>query len=306
MTMLPLSIWKKLFLALTLLVVANAMTDCASKTGISLLEENIFMFSLLVILATAILITFSWQVLQNNVHHFPLRLFLPKSVVKSSLLIKRYRNFAEAEIHGNEAERLRIARELHDDTIHRLVAIGHRMELLKFDHPGSELAAPMEELIHITNEGIDHIRGVIKELRPSHLVKKGLIQAINNLLTDRGEKRLYRIDFEVHGEEYRLNDATELTIYRLAQTALQNIRLHSKCSKVSIDLCYEEHGLMLKIEDDGIGFDVPEKAHLFEHAHFGLLGMKERAELCKGKFMIHSVKGAGTCVTLEIPKKGNL
>lgn len=225
---------------------------------------------------------------------------------KANKMKRRYRNFAEAEIHGNEAERLRIARELHDDTIHRLIILGQQIELLKYDNPDNPLIKELDELIKLADQGIDHIRGVIKELRPSYLAKRGLIPAIRGLVKEKSGRTINNIEFIVEGDEYRLNDEVELILYRLTQTALQNVRLHSQSTDAVIILSFQHDHVKLVIEDNGIGFEVPNEADLFDSGHFGLLGMKERTQLCNGTFMIHSISGSGTCISAEIPRGGNV
>ena len=302
--MFTLNIWQKYIIVAAVVLISSVLNSIVLAYEDELLNKQLLLFSVVVFFIVSVSITYIWHAISKNSnlwtnHH-------SHDNHSSSTLEKRYRNFAEAEIHGNEAERLRLARELHDDTISRLIIIGQRMELLKLDHQDDDIVEGIEELIAITNGSIDHIRSVIKELRPSHLRKMGLVTAIDSLVREKHEEAAYTVGFEVHGNEYRLNDSTELTIYRLAQTALQNVRLHSECNEAWVNLRFEETELILSVEDNGAGFDVPEENELFEHAHYGLLGMKERAELCNGKFMIHSIKDAGTCVTLEIPKAGNL
>lgn len=224
---------------------------------------------------------------------------------RANVLKRRYRNFAEAEIHGNESERIRIARELHDDTIHRIIILGQHIELLKYDNPDNPLVNDLDKLVTLTNDSIDHLRGVIKDLRPSHLHKLGLIPAVKGLVKEKNSINDCKINLSIHGDGYRLNDGVELILYRLTQTAVQNLRLHSQCTEAYISLSFTNICVSLVIEDNGVGFDVPDEAHLFETGHYGLLGMKERAQICNGTFMIHSVKGSGTRLSAEIPKAGN-
>ena len=224
---------------------------------------------------------------------------------RANVLKRRYRNFAEAEIHGNESERLRIARELHDDTIHRIIILGQHIELLKYDNPDNPLVNYLYKLATLTNDSIDHLRGVIKDLRPSHLHKLGLIPAVKGLVKEKNSINDCKINLSIHGNGYRLNDGVELILYRLTQTAVQNLRLHSQCTEACISLSFTDTCVSLVIEDNGVGFDVPDESHLFDTGHYGLLGMKERAQICNGTFMIHSVKGSGTRLSAEIPKAGN-
>lgn len=224
---------------------------------------------------------------------------------RANVLKRRYRNFAEAEIHGNESERLRIARELHDDTIHRIIILGQHIELLKYDNPNNPLVSDLDKLAALTNESIDHLRGVIKDLRPSHLQKLGLIPAVKGLVKEKNSINDCQITLSIHGDGYRLNDGVELILYRLTQTAVQNLRLHSQCTEAHISLSFNNDYVSLVVEDNGVGFEVPDEAHLFDTGHYGLLGMKERTQICNGTFMIHSVKGSGTRLSAEIPKAGN-
>lgn len=294
-------------------IFANVLSDTSPLNTHSIFPKNMESIFFGLTSNRLLLLFFIVSIFSAFIYHSIKHKYLPKLnlIVKhwkkphSKKLEKRYRNFAEAEVHGHESERLRVARELHDDTIHRLIFIGQRLELLKLNHPNSEMAQPVDDLIQHTNDGIDHIRNVIKELRPSTLAKMGLIPAIKSLVNNKNLQEKISLGLTTSGTEYRLNEPTELIIYRLAQSAIQNVKLHANCSKADLYLNFEEDQITLQIQDNGVGFDVPNEDDLFEHSHFGLLGMKERTELCGGKFMIHSVKNLGTHMSVEIPRAGN-
>ncbi|MBV7339822.1 sensor histidine kinase [Chloroflexi bacterium TSY] len=226
---------------------------------------------------------------------------LRQSVVRAEGLNQRYRNYAEAVTHGQEEERMRLARELHDDTIHRLILLNQQVELVRFDHGKSPVATDLDRMHTILTDTIDHIRRFIQDLRPTYLDELGLIPALRILAQEKKERTGIDIQFSVEGEEERLPAATELTLYRIAQTALRNVILHAKANKARMQLGFEKNRAHLYIRDDGQGFEVPDLTNLSQNGNFGLMGMSERAALHGGTFTIESNSQKGTIVSVVIP-----
>lgn len=223
------------------------------------------------------------------------------SVAQAEGLNQRYRNYAEAVTHGQEEERLRLARELHDDTIHRLILLNQQVELVRFDHEDSPLVPDLDKMHGILGQTIDHIRRFIQELRPTYLDELGLIPALRSLTQEKKERTGIDIQLFVTGSEVRLPAATELTLYRIAQTALRNVVLHAEASQALVRLRFDDTSTHLSVEDDGQGFEVPDLANLAQDGNFGLTGMSERAKLHGGSFQIDSIPQVGTTVSVEIP-----
>jgi signal transduction histidine kinase len=220
-------------------------------------------------------------------------------------ITRKYHNISQALTNSSESERIRLARELHDDTIQQIILLSQKVELMKFDHPDNILFKQLDELSILVNDTIDSTRDFIRELRPPQLKKLGLVKALTTLALQKSISPDMTINFSIEGNIYKLREEIEMTIYRLSQTALQNIALHSKATKASLVLTFQEDGIMLSITDNGKGFDVPSEEHLLQKRSFGLLGMRERTYMCGGIFIIHSVIDTGTHIIIKMPKTGN-
>ena len=226
---------------------------------------------------------------------------LQESVTEFEGLNQRYRDYAEAVTHGQEEERQRLARELHDDTIHSLILLNQKIELILFDHADNPIAADVAKMQTLLTNTINSIRRFIQELRPTYLDEIGLIPALQKLVDEKTERTGINFNFERVGHEQRLTTKTELTLFRISQTALRNVFLHSEADWARVTLTYAAQAITLEIEDNGIGFDVPDLSELAERGSFGLVGMMERAAQHQGTFKINSELGKGTVINIQIP-----
>jgi signal transduction histidine kinase len=218
---------------------------------------------------------------------------------------------AEAGLHdyigaittGQEDERQRLARELHDDTIQSLIALNQRVQLtqLKLSENPEALAA-LEETQNLTEQTIQDLRRMIKALRPLYLDDLGLVAALRMLVQESIGSSGIPIEFIITGTEKRLPPETELALFRICQEGLNNILRHAKASQASLSIVYTPDDIRLTIQDDGLGFNVPESpAEFAPNGHFGLLGINERAELINSRLEIRSKIGEGTSLRLTLP-----
>ncbi len=205
-------------------------------------------------------------------------------------------NYIGAITTGQEDERRRLARELHDDTVQALIALNQRVQLthLKLaDNP--EVLAALEEIQTLTEQTIQDLRRVVRALRPLYLEDLGLNAALEMLAQETTGSAGFPIIFTHTGVEKRLPPETELALYRMAQEGLSNVHRHAQASSASLTLAYTLDGITLTIADDGRGFDVPDSpAEFAPNGHFGLLGIHERAEFIGARFEIQSTPGGGT------------
>lgn len=213
----------------------------------------------------------------------------------SHQLVQSQKNLEEyigAMTNGIEAERKDLARELHDDSLQELIALKQKVQMK--DPQGKR--AILDGLQGV----IDKLRGYIRGLRPPYLEDLGLVTAIRMLVDDAANQRL-TVKFDVHGAERRLAASSELTIYRIVQEGLVNIRKHSNAKKVLIDLTFNEEKVYLDVRDDGVGFVLPDRLdQLAARDRFGLLGIKERVEMIGGDFSIQSIPGYGTSIRVVL------
>jgi signal transduction histidine kinase len=204
---------------------------------------------------------------------------------------------------GQEDERRRLARELHDDTIQALIALNQRVQLtqLKLDTEPEAFAA-LEEIQTLTEQTIQDLRRVVRALRPLYLEDLGLVAALRMLAQETTERTGFSIEFTHTGVERRLSPDTELALYRIAQEGLSNVLRHAKATKTVLNISYKSDRISMSVADDGAGFVVPESpAEFAPSGHFGLLGIHERAELISARLEIRSSRGEGTRLEISLP-----
>jgi signal transduction histidine kinase len=214
------------------------------------------------------------------------------------------RSYLGAVTAGQEEERRRLARELHDDTIQALIALNQRLQLaqLAADQPATGL---LEEMQAMTTQLIADLRRFTHALRPTYLEDLGLTPALEMLVKDTSEAIGTPITFELVGPAGRLAPEVELAFYRMTQEALSNVARHAAASRAAVQLVFAPEQVSLEISDDGRGFVVPESpAEMVPAGHFGLLGLQERAELIGARLDIASQPGRGTRLTVTLPRTG--
>jgi signal transduction histidine kinase len=203
---------------------------------------------------------------------------------------------------GQEEERRRLARELHDDTIQSLIALNQRGQLAQMDledHPALEKLTEMQDMMA---QIIADLRRLTRDLRPIYLEDLGLVPALDMLVRDTNAALNIPVNFETSGDDRRLRTEVELALYRIAQEALNNVVRHALASLVVVRLDFAEDTTTLQIADDGCGFEVPESpAEMAPVGHFGLLGMQERAELIGARLTVNSAPDQGTRVSVTLP-----
>ncbi|NOT03158.1 MAG: hypothetical protein HOP27_01015 [Anaerolineales bacterium] len=198
-----------------------------------------------------------------------------------------------------EEERLRLARELHDETIQSVIALKQRVQLaekLVKDQKGKQ---SLQELEGLAEQTVENLRRIIRALRPIYLEDLGLVTALEMLAR---ETKTLQVDFYRTGQEQRLQRDVELALYRIAQEALSNAVRHAKASRATLTISFSGQEIKLEISDNGVGFVVPKSPTDFAPSgHFGLLGMRERSELIGGRFEVQSEAGAGTLLSVRLP-----
>jgi signal transduction histidine kinase len=195
-------------------------------------------------------------------------------------------------------ERNRLARELHDTLAHSLTAISVSLETAKayFDIDSNKTRDFIDRSLESTRTGVDETRRALKALRSSALEDMGLGLAIQRAAESAAARFHLNLTLDLKNPMPSLSPDVEQAIYRIAQEAIENIVNHSHAKNFSVRLESNDH-TTLTIQDDGIGFDPYAKEST---GHFGLIGMRERAELAGGKLKIESEKGKGTKVVLTI------
>jgi signal transduction histidine kinase len=227
------------------------------------------------------------------------------------------RGYLAALTRGQEDERKRLARELHDETVQSLIALDQQLQmaqkaLSRASSPEGDVrqayAARLDELRAMTTALVEEVRRFSRNLRPIYLEDLGLVPALEMLARDAaagagagaGEK--LATEFHVTGEPKRLTPEREIALYRIVQEALNNVSAHANAAHANVDVTFAENEVAVTIRDDGAGFAIPDRiSELAEAGHYGLLGMRERTELADGWLKIESEPGRGTLIEIHLP-----
>ncbi|MBI2862250.1 MAG: GAF domain-containing protein [Chloroflexi bacterium] len=206
-------------------------------------------------------------------------------------------------ITAQEGERKRIARDLHDSTAQSLTAITMGLELLAESMPPDSAALQrftrMQELAAST---LTDLRSLIFDLRPAALDDLGLVPALRACARQHLGDRDVRVTIEGIGLKERLPSQHETCLFRVLQEAITNTAKHAQAKSVRIRLERTDGKVVALVEDDGVGFALRRlKSEAEPGRGFGLLDMRERAELLGGTVRVESLPGAGTRIRVELP-----
>ena len=196
-------------------------------------------------------------------------------------------------------ERNRMARELHDTLAHTLTGLSVTLETVKayWDVDKDKARGLLDKSLETTRTGVEETRRALKSLRASPLEDMGLTLAIQKMAESTTARSNLGLELALPDPMPNLAPDVEQCIYRIAQEAVENVVHHANAKNLRVKLETLNNNLRLTVQDDGLGFDSRDKVST---GHFGLVGMKERAELSGGKLTIESQKGKGTKVVLEI------
>ncbi|MBN1317069.1 MAG: GAF domain-containing sensor histidine kinase [Anaerolineales bacterium] len=203
-----------------------------------------------------------------------------------------------------EDERRRIAADIHDRVVSRLVAALYEVEACVQNHQADKnLDEQLERLRGLLDATVTVSRKCIYELWPATLEQIGLLPALRQLASRQEQVTGISHAVQVHGVTCKLKPPAKIAVYRIVQEALNNARQHAQATKIEVVLRFSSHGLRLAIQDNGKGFDVEKLMREPPRRHFGLLGMRERAVSLGGNLRIISVPKHGCRVALEIPAR---
>ena len=224
---------------------------------------------------------------------------MAEEVEKAQQVLTRYLNVVTK---GQEEERKRLARELHDDTLQSLIALNQRIMIARRMTDNGDLRGPLTEIETMLGKTMQELRRLTRALRPIYLEDLGLVSALESLGHEMSESIGIPILFKLEGIERRLPDNIEIALYRITQEAISNISKHANASRAEIAISYNDTNLILKIGDDGVGFDSPKNlSELSSIGHYGLLGIHERADLINADYQIQSEPGQGTIIIVQVP-----
>lgn len=199
------------------------------------------------------------------------------------------------------AERERIARQIHDTFLQSVQAFLLRLGTFKDKVAEGQAGQPLlEEILQLSNQTADEVRGGIRGLRDLPMHVSGIGEALTDVARTLTANRPIRLTLSVVGEVRPLASDAYENVCSIGQEAIRNAVLHADASAIYIELRYSRSGLRLLVRDDGRGME-REILELGREGHWGLRGMRERARLLRAKLRIVSNRSAGTSVTLVVP-----
>ncbi len=217
------------------------------------------------------------------------------------------RDYLSAVTQAQEAERARLAHELHDDTVQALIALRQRAQMARKALSSEPARADqrLDELTALIDDELAGLRRLIGDLRPIYLEDVGFVPALEMLAGQMQERHGLHVPLDVLGDAVRLAPDLELAAFRIVQQALNNVATHAAATEARVTVEFTPEGLRLRVRDNGRGFTPPDQpADLAQAGHFGLMGMRERALLYGGHVLIESALGRGTLITAWLPTGG--
>jgi len=210
------------------------------------------------------------------------------------------RALAARVLNAQEGERVRISRELHDDTGQALTLLLVRLQLVENHSAEPAVRHELAELRRLVGETLDGVRRLAVHLGPGVLEDLGLRSAMEWLVDRVRLEAGLRVDLTLEGDCEDVLSEVGVAVFRVAQEALTNIVRHAQAESVRVRLTSHADMLELEIQDDGRGF-VVEEARARPGSSIGLFGMTERIALVDGRLEIESTPGQGTTVRATVP-----
>ncbi len=236
---------------------------------------------------------------QEAQHHWELE--LEERVKAQSIHLRR---LLERVVSAQEAERQRIAMELHDGASQMLTTLLLQVEgmacALPAGSPAAETMAPAAR--EYAKQALEEMRRVILDLRPPALDDLGLVTALREYAGQSLSESDIQMDFKTIGEPVHLDSSLEIAVFRIVQEAINNVVNHSNATCAHIEVEYSPDAFRATVKDDGKGFILE---NVFKSASgVGIMGMLERSEIIGGQLSVLSTPGSGTQVSLEVPFDG--
>lgn len=204
---------------------------------------------------------------------------------------------ATAVLQGQEAERARVARDLHDECNQALTAVLLRLEAHVHDAPSPELEADLRETKKVAIAAMDELLRLARELRPAALDDHGLEAALRTQLERFSDATGVPAALRCYDPLIDLADHEQTVVYRVVQESLSNVTRHAQASSVIVEVGRDHGRPVVRVVDDGVGFSPGDATD-----GIGLVGMRERARLARGRVRVASQPGRGTAVELRLDR----
>ena len=206
-------------------------------------------------------------------------------------------------ITEREDERKALAREIHDQVIQDLLGFNYRLEEIESMDASAALQSDVASIRNGIRNVVSELRQICSDLRPPTIDHHGLSAAIDSLAHEWAERSNIQVQLEIDPALGRLPETIELSVFRIVQEGLSNIRKHAGARHVRLSVQRTPSAsLLLRLEDDGQGLSIPTNlASLSVNKHFGIVGISERVALLGGTMNIESSQGNGMILQVEIP-----
>lgn len=211
----------------------------------------------------------------------------------------RLRQLSASLLEAQDAERSRLARDLHDDVGQTLTAIKFSLHAAAQRPPAGGPESALTRCIVLVESALERLRSLVTGLRPLMLDDLGLVAALRAHVSTLAAHVPAALDFNVATPLPRLPPGIETTAFRIAQEAINNALRHADAARIDVALRLVENHLELTVRDDGRGFDLAAAER--GHGGLGLISMRERAEMAGGALHIVGQAGAGTTLTARLP-----
>ena len=229
------------------------------------------------------------------------------NITKRKQAEEHVRTLTQQLMKAQENERQRISRYLHDSVAQDLSLLKIGLETLFDGQPSVSVKIKQKssELSKILKRSISTVRDFAYNLHPPGLDQLGLVRTVYQYCEEFAEKKQINIDFFAAGmDDLTIPFDTEINLYRLIQEALRNIKKHADANSVTLKMVASFPYIILRIEDDGKGFDIKEQmVSAIKEKRMGLRSMEERVNLLNGKMKIQSRPTEGTKIFIEVPYK---
>jgi two-component system, NarL family, sensor histidine kinase DegS len=205
-------------------------------------------------------------------------------------------------VETEESERRRIAQELHDETLQTLMVIANKADSLALAGTDESQVKGNLWIKQQVLQTMDDLRRLSMNLRPSILDNFGLVSGVRWLVNNSNSQNGCRLHVAVVGEEQKMSSLSEVTAFRVAQEAISNIQRHAHARSGTVTLEFEEDRLLLEVEDNGAGFQPPDRLGTYvSESKLGVIGMEQRILSIGGEIDVDSAPGRGTRIWASIP-----
>ncbi len=203
---------------------------------------------------------------------------------------------ARTLFEGEQKERSRLGRELHDGIGSMLLAMNRQLELYKSKHRNGEEDQDLERIITMLNSTTKELRNTVHNLIPETLVLQGLEEAINNFCQQINREKKLEIQLYINGNWSEVNHEISLNIFRMVQELVQNIIKHSSATIAAINIVLLDGHVKMIVEDNGKGMN-----KLTKSKGTGLKNINWRVAALEGIMSVESIMDKGTIIHISIP-----